>query len=103
MRRNNEKAHTCPSLLEPQGVCTFCHRSEESWIHTELFPRSDSAARLAGGGVGSSGQDSAFRGNPDAGAEGIHSAGRVGGESQLLLCCHALQLIARLRYALGRG
>jgi hypothetical protein len=38
---------------------TFCYRSEESRIHTELLPRSDVAARLAGSGAGSSGQDSA--------------------------------------------
>ena len=91
------------SLPEPQDVCTFCHRSEESWIHTELFPRSDFTARLARSGAGSSGQDSAPRGSFDPGAKGIHSAGRVGSESQLLLCCHALQPIARLRYALGGG
>ena len=33
-------------------------------------------------------------------AKGMHSAGRVGGEPQLLLRCHALQPVARLGYAL---
>ena len=54
-----KRAVCARSIPESQDVCTFCHRSEEPWIHTELFPRSDFAARLARSGAGGNGQDSA--------------------------------------------
>ena len=48
-----------PYLSSQDAFRAFRRRSEESRIRPELFPRSDFAARLAGSGVGSDGQNSA--------------------------------------------
>ena len=58
-RRHEEKAICTSTIPQSEDVCTLCCRSEESRIYTQLFSRSDFAARLAGSRTGSNGQDSA--------------------------------------------